>query len=319
MEVAVPVTGKFVLIVHAADEMAFLVLFERRPQPLVDMALRTCWHINTSHSLSSWFIIVCRAFMVMRFFAILFGILLLFGCTTTAPSEDTGPAQPSVPAEPPAVNDTANDTVSMTCGEYCPTQPHIQCVGSWDISGTYPDCVCDFECDEVDLNVTEEEASDELELVPKSNKTLSQMLNESLTQIRSDFFKKYDGSFEQTTYTWKRSKTLDTEPGDIVFDAAPLTDVKFDDKTIPSIQAAGFIVFDDGIEPVSRGVAIFMNSTPVLPFSGENFDVEYFYSVEHRYMHDCSVTTEDLSRNSDGEWVTSSYLSCMSVSALEDD
>lgn len=258
----------------------------------------------------------------MRFFAILFGIMLLFGCTTTAPAEDTTPSTPAQP-EPPAVNDTetANDTASMTCDEYCKGQPHVQCVGEWNISGTYPDCVCSYECESVDLNVTDEEdASEELEdLVPKSNKTLNQMLDEALAQIRLDFFKKHDGSFEQTTYTWKRSGTVDCIPGEIVLDTAPLTDVKFDGKTISSIQAAGLMVFDDGVEPVSRGILIFMNTTPVLPLAGEDFELEYFHSTEHRYMHDCKVSGKELSRNLDGKWVTSSYISCMSVEGLETD
>jgi len=32
------------------------------------------------------------------------------------------------------------------CKEYCQAQPHVQCVGEWKISGTYPDCNCAFEC-----------------------------------------------------------------------------------------------------------------------------------------------------------------------------
>src|SRR4030095_2455408 len=44
----------------------------------------------------------------------------------------------------------------MTCEKYCPTQPHIECVGKWNISGTYPDCSCGFICNEVknQTNVT---------------------------------------------------------------------------------------------------------------------------------------------------------------------
>ena len=40
----------------------------------------------------------------------------------------------------------ADSEPSMTCQEYCPTQPHIQCVGHWEISGTYPNCNCNFVC-----------------------------------------------------------------------------------------------------------------------------------------------------------------------------
>lgn len=34
----------------------------------------------------------------------------------------------------------------LTCEDYCPTQPHIQCVGTWNITGTYPGCHCGFVC-----------------------------------------------------------------------------------------------------------------------------------------------------------------------------
>ena len=33
-----------------------------------------------------------------------------------------------------------------TCQQYCESQPHIQCVGTWNNSGTYPDCKCGFVC-----------------------------------------------------------------------------------------------------------------------------------------------------------------------------
>ncbi len=56
--------------------------------------------------------------------------LLLFGCVQEPP-----------PAEPPAPEPT------MTCDEYCRDQPHAACVGSWKISGTYPDCTCNWECE----------------------------------------------------------------------------------------------------------------------------------------------------------------------------
>ena len=44
----------------------------------------------------------------------------------------------------------ANDTTgpaTMPCEEYCPTQPHVQCTGTWSISGAYPDCVCNYTCE----------------------------------------------------------------------------------------------------------------------------------------------------------------------------
>ena len=35
---------------------------------------------------------------------------------------------------------------ALACRQFCETQPHIECVGSWKVSGAYPDCGCEFEC-----------------------------------------------------------------------------------------------------------------------------------------------------------------------------
>lgn len=35
-----------------------------------------------------------------------------------------------------------------TCEAWCKTQPHVMCVGHWEISGTYPECNCKFVCEE---------------------------------------------------------------------------------------------------------------------------------------------------------------------------
>src|SRR4030042_4861088 len=52
----------------------------------------------------------------------LFLVVLLAGCT--AQQQQTGP----------------------TCESYCSGLAHIQCVGSWHISGDYPNCVCEWVC-----------------------------------------------------------------------------------------------------------------------------------------------------------------------------
>jgi len=54
---------------------------------------------------------------------ILLGVLFLVGCT--------------------------QQVEELTCEEYCVDQPHIQCVGEWNISGVYPDCNCEWVCSDV--------------------------------------------------------------------------------------------------------------------------------------------------------------------------
>ncbi|MBD3312046.1 hypothetical protein GF352_01155 [archaeon] len=57
------------------------------------------------------------------FAGLLFSIVLLAGCTQQQPV-DVGP----------------------TCEDYCSGLDHVDCVGSWSISGEYPDCVCEWVC-----------------------------------------------------------------------------------------------------------------------------------------------------------------------------
>lgn len=45
---------------------------------------------------------------------------------------------------------------TTTCAQYCQDQPHIQCTGSWDISGTYPDCTCSWICENPEPTTCEE-------------------------------------------------------------------------------------------------------------------------------------------------------------------
>ncbi len=252
-------------------------------------------------------------------FAIILGFVLLFGCTTTEVSDEPTapvvepPEEPDVPAEP--VEEPADST---TCEEYCPTQPHIECVGQWDISGEYPDCDCTYVCDVV------EDEDDELEvddLVQPSDKTVGTMLSEGLDKVRLDFYRENDGSFEETRYTWKRAATADPMPGEVGFDLAPLTDVKFDGKTIDSLQGVGFAVFNGTSKNTKAlGVVVVLDKMSMLDdYTGSDaFDVEYFPSVEHRYFKDCWVYSKDFSKNMDSEWVSTYFVQCEAVFSLED-
>jgi len=64
-------------------------------------------------------------------------------------------------------NTTSNTTspTDMTCEEYCSTQPHIMCVGEWNISGEYPNCNCQFTC--TSLKEPEKNSSQNLNISAK--------------------------------------------------------------------------------------------------------------------------------------------------------
>lgn len=63
-----------------------------------------------------------------RLFALTLLGILIFGCISS-PQD--------VPSDKPA-----------DCNEYCEKQVHAQCVGNWNISGTYPSCECSWICDQ---------------------------------------------------------------------------------------------------------------------------------------------------------------------------
>ena len=52
----------------------------------------------------------------------------------------------------------------ITCEEYCKAKTHDACSGNWEISGTYPNCVCNYKCLTNDLeNIVKEEGFEEEE------------------------------------------------------------------------------------------------------------------------------------------------------------
>jgi len=45
-----------------------------------------------------------------------------------------------------ALNTVFSTSFTVTCDYYCKSQPHVACVGYWEISGEYPNCDCRFTC-----------------------------------------------------------------------------------------------------------------------------------------------------------------------------
>lgn len=82
------------------------------------------------------FLIMILGLFVLGFF--------LFGCASQS-SQGTQ-------SDTNKTNNTA-----MTCEEYCPLQPHVQCVGTLAISGAYPDCVCSYTCETVQTQQGDEQ------------------------------------------------------------------------------------------------------------------------------------------------------------------
>ncbi|MFA5187208.1 MAG: hypothetical protein WC551_12085 [Patescibacteria group bacterium] len=188
-------------------------------------------------------------------------------------------------------------------------QPHTACVGTWNISGTYPACSCGFVCDSAANQTPAANATPQGPLATPTNLTVAQLMQAGLAQEKDDFYRSNDGSFEEKTYTWLREG-----PSGIFGDIAPAADVKFNGEEIPGILASGFTVFEDQ-DSGSRqayGLAVFNQTRTFLDdFTGSDaFDVDYFPDIIDKKLRDCWVFSKDFNIDSHGGWLQTYYFKC---------
>jgi hypothetical protein len=243
---------------------------------------------------------------------IITGMMLVFGCTGGPAEQPEPPAQPP-PEQPPVTPPPEEENDTMTCQEWCPTQPHIQCVGSWDISGIYPDCVCSFECD---VQEPEENESTEEELEPFAewnNNSIQSMLEMGLADIRSDYLHTASGQFTTDTYTWKRIHR-DSLPGAIEASDSPASDMKFGGEVISSVQGSGFSIFTAGGTEDIYGLVVFSSLvTPLDSYTqADAFDIDYHSTLITKDLRDCWVTDKVIEKNEHGH-ISTYYFECFAA------
>ena len=250
----------------------------------------------------------------MKLLFFVFGVIVLIaGCTA--------------PAQPPSLPQQENKT-QLTCEEYCITLPHVQCVGDWKVSGLYPNCLCTFECVTEETNTTNVTEPPPANVTspanvtppaplpfPTTDKTLTQMLDEGLDKARTDFYRSNSGTYDERTYTWKRYSANIT-PDEIVF-PAPADDVKFDGASISSINASGFVVFNNTQNDIVRayGLAIFQaNNTKLDSYTGsDTFDIDYFPPIIDKELRDCQVYVQDYVFTPEDKLLITYFFKCEKV------
>jgi len=250
------------------------------------------------------------------------GLMLFAGCVTEAPAEE---AEQTAPPEEPTVPPEEGPKGTATCEEYCLTLPHIQCVGEWEISGTYPDCECEFVCEgeEAETEPPEEETEEpeeEMEeepYAPTNTQSLDEMMDDILERLRTDFYRHNSGSYEMNTYTWK-GVMKDTYPGDITVDKNIAAEVEFDGTVIDSLQASGFISFRNTNTGITKayGFAIFEEKSPILDTyysANTTFSAEYYSSVIDKGIGECEVYDKVLEKNTDAEYISTFVFKCDNV------
>jgi len=248
-----------------------------------------------------------------RFFALLAIALALFafGC---AGSQPAAPA----PAAP-----------STTCGEYCPTLQHANCSGEWAVSGVFPGCNCTYNCPSTPAppppnatvpgpaqNVTPPanqtqpaNVSPAQPSAPTTGKSISQLLADGLDSARMKFYGTNSGTFRESRYTWLQSPE-NASPGEIQMNSA--NDVKFDNASIGSIDASGFVAFtnaDTGAR-AAYGLAIFSASATPLDGMAGAFPVDYFPPVIDKDLRLCIIYDTVRQTARDGGPLVTYYFRC---------
>ncbi len=242
----------------------------------------------------------------MRYAILLIGLLLAFGCISS-PSQPAQPA-PQPNATPPAANNTTAPP-PMSCNDYCVTLPHVQCEGSWQISGTYPSCVCTFECAQNTTNQTQPAPQPTPQPQPlgtPTNKTVDQMLSDAMSAQRTSFYRYATGTFDEKSYTWERVVNQSAGGGIPIGPGPNPNDVLFDNQSVSSIMASGFYLFTnkDTDAQTALGVSIFQaRTTPLDSFTAsDNFSVSYFPSMIAYNLSSCSITTKDYEYDPQNNW-----------------
>ncbi|MBD3210657.1 hypothetical protein GF318_04725 [Candidatus Micrarchaeota archaeon] len=242
----------------------------------------------------------------------------------------------------------------MTCEEYCKTLPHVQCVGHWNISGTYPECTCQYVCEtqeqeeppenvteepeqnettepeqneteepeqnqtgEPGQNETQEDGDDYEPLAETTNKTIGEMMEDVMEDLRTDFYSENSGSFQMDSFTWRRIQE-NYSAGDIVFDEAPSSDVEFDGTVIDTIKASGYYVFTETEEDWSEayGFAIFRDAATMLDtYTGTDaFEVWYFSDLSEYELDNCWIYEKVLQRDEGtGAYISTYYFQCETI------
>jgi hypothetical protein len=227
--------------------------------------------------------------------------LFMAGCTAPAGPEGEKPVPPP---QPPA-----SETPPPTCTEYCQTQPHIQCVGKWVVSGTYPNCVCGFECEnetgngKPETNMTPPPPANVTPPSPQTNvtnKSLGQLLADGLDRAESRFYKVAEAAeWKVETFQWAMMS-----PGDLP-DAVPLKEndlrassVRFPDMYIDSLRGFAVRVYSaPDLYPPSKYYAtgIFIDdATAIDALESGKIDIKFdFHPERTQILEDCSVVLSE--------------------------
>lgn len=249
--------------------------------------------------------------------------LMIAGCSgNSGPSpapNGTSPNAPAAPAENGSLSQNQTGP-APTCDDFCAGKPHGSCAGSWNASGVYPSCACVYVCAPPPAANSTNSTPPVMPAAPPStpltNITIAQLLDDSMKAMINAFYLKNNGVFQQNTYTWIRIPAQ-TQVGEISFNAAPGTDVKFNNQSTDTIVASAFTVFLNTNLNLTQtyGLAIFKaNQTILDPYvSSGMFSIDYFPSVINKRLQDCTIYERDYYTTEEGDQLVSYKFACWEV------
>jgi putative hemolysin len=162
----------------------------------------------------------------------------------------------------------------------------------------------------------EDETEDEM-LPPYSGKTVEEFLDDTLADIRADFFLAHDGFFTTKTVKWTLSGE-DMPPDWIpIGGTAGLENaVQFNGESSNKIRGFGFILLtpEGGGLAEAGGIAVFNARDTILDTYYENpgldLDMIFSFNTKVYELHNCGITGKEQYLASDDSWITNYVFEC---------
>jgi hypothetical protein len=129
--------------------------------------------------------------------------ILVFGCVNQNQTQIIDNTQ-NIQQNITQTNQT-NISENITCVNQCEGRERPACSGRWESQEIRGECVCQFVCDqlpqETPVSVPQENLSSGQINQTIDQRSVEQIMNDSINRIKSDFYSRYSsGIFSQTTY-----------------------------------------------------------------------------------------------------------------------
>ncbi len=188
-------------------------------------------------------------------------------------------------------------TEQINCLDYCQNQPHAQCIGGWQINGQYPNCRCNYVCQNSNQNQSHVEPQNNTITPPivQTNNTVStpiqnvtpptpsrplqtRELNDTieshLQKIRNDFYASgFSGRFqEQKNIVYYTQEN--TSGNEIPIGELNAISLKISSRAVNNVKAVSSIEYTDLDSGSTYEYALLIVQTNMVSF-GSGFTMEF--------------------------------------------